>query len=195
MHRLGAVLVLGALASGCAAATRAQAPVERPALEVPPVPPRVIEQAPLPEVEQVEPVIELTPKPAAESKPKTRPRDTGLRETQKPEPKPEAPPAAEPATVPPIPAQNAPSTSVLRPQTNADAAAAADRRITDMINRARGVLNNVDYQKLSDQRKGAYKEAQSQIGGAEVALKESNFELAQEMAEKAEKLANALRGG
>jgi hypothetical protein len=84
---------------------------------------------------------------------------------------------------------------VLRPQTNADAAAAADRRITDMINRARGVLNNVDYQKLSDQRKGAYKEAQSQIGGAEVALKESNFELAQEMAEKAEKLANALRGG
>ena len=40
--RLGLLLAAGLLASACAT-TRAAAPVERPALEVPPVPPRIVE--------------------------------------------------------------------------------------------------------------------------------------------------------
>jgi hypothetical protein len=169
-------------------ATRAQAPVERPTLEVPPAPPRVIDPAPLPEVVQVEPSIEFLPPPPVETK--TRPRaqrDPGARETQKPEQKPETP-AVDPVATP-VPAPTAPP--VQRPQANPDNAAAG--RIREMIQRATGTLNNVDYQKLSDQRRGAYKDAQNHIAGAEIALKESNFELAQEMAEKAEKLANALQ--
>jgi hypothetical protein len=190
MQRLAVVVILGALASGCGVATRAQAPVERPTLEVPPAPPRVIDPAPLPEVVQVEPTIEFLPPAPVE--PKARPRaqrDTASsRETQKPEQKPETP-AVDPAA-PSVPAQSTPP--VQRPQANADAAAAG--RIREMIQRTTATLNNVDYQKLSDQRRGAYKDAQNHIAGAEIALKESNFELAQEMAEKAEKLANALQG-
>ena len=43
--RVGSLLAAGLLASACATA-RAAAPVERPALEVPPVPPRIVEPAP-----------------------------------------------------------------------------------------------------------------------------------------------------
>ena len=91
-----AALLLAVLAAGCAT-TRAQTPAERmPALEVPPVPPRVIDPAPPLPLPQPEPVEELpTAAPPAASKPKPPPR-----ETQKPEPKPAAP--AEPTSCMPL---------------------------------------------------------------------------------------------
>jgi hypothetical protein len=52
----------------------------------------------------------------------------------------------------------------------------------------------VDYGRLSDGARKAYNEAKLFMQGAEGALKESNFELARELAGKAEKLAKELQG-
>ncbi len=190
MHKVAVLLLLGAVASGCSVPLRSQAPIERPALDVPPAPPRVIDPAPVPEVAQLEPVSDLPPPPADPRPVRRSPKDINSRDTQKPEPKPEAPPVADPASSA-VPAQTTPP--VLRTPATADTAA-ADRRIRDILGRAQVVLLNVDYQKLNEQRKGAYDQAKSSIEEAETALKESNFELAEQMAEKADKLAKELQG-
>ena len=52
----------------------------------------------------------------------------------------------------------------------------------------------MNFQTLSGQRKKAYNEAKDFIERAEVAIKASNFELAKDLAGKAEKLANELQG-
>jgi hypothetical protein len=196
MHRLAVVLILGTLASGCSVATRAQAPIERPSLEVPPVPPRVIDPAPAPEIVQIEPVSDLPPPPVDPKPLRRSPRDlnnnnNNNRDAQKPaDAKPEAPAPTEPspAAVPP----NIQPAPVLRTQATTDAAA-AERRIRDIVARAQGMLQNIDYQRLNDQRKIAYDQAKNSIEGAEVALKDLSFELAQQLAEKAEKLAKELQ--
>jgi hypothetical protein len=190
MMRLAAVLLLGALAAGCMT-TRAQAPIERPALEVPPAPPRVIEQAPPPEVlPQPQPVEDLPPPPAIPTPPRRSPRENGSREAQKPEPKADALPAVTEPQVAAAPAQPAP---VLRTPATADAAA-SERQIRDTLGRAQAGLNNVNYQQLSQARKKAYDEAKDFITSAEGAIKAANFEIAKEFADKAEKLARVLQG-
>ena len=190
MKRLAVVLMLGALAAGCVT-TRAQVPIERPSLDVPPAPPRIIEPAPLPEVaQQPEPVGELPPPPVIPNPPRRSPRDTGSRE-QKPEPKPDIAPVPEPpVAAAPAPAQPAP---LLRTPATADAAA-AEKQIRETINRAQSGLNGVNYQKLSLERKKAYDEAKDFIISAEGAIKSTSFELAKEFADKAEKLARVLQG-
>ncbi len=192
MQRVAVVLLLGAVASGCSVPLRSHAPIERPALDVPPAPPRVIDPAPVPEVVQLEPVSDLPPPPADPRPVRRLPKEISSNATQKPEPKPEAPPVADPASSA-GPAQTTPPVPVLRTPATADTAA-ADRRIRDILGRAQVVLRNVDYQKLNEQRKGAYDQAKSSIEEAETALKESNFELAEQMAEKADKLATELQG-
>lgn len=192
MTRLAVVLMLGALAAGCMT-TRAHTPIDRPTLVVPPAPPRVIEQAPAPEVvPQPQPVEDLPPPPAIPTPPRRSPRENGSREAQKPEPKSDAvPAAAEPQATTPAPvAQPAP---VLRTPATADAAA-SERQIRDTIGRAQGGLSNVNYQRLSQERKKAYDEAKDFITSAEAAIKAANFEIAKEFADKAEKLARVLQG-
>jgi hypothetical protein len=190
MKRLAVVLTLGALATGCVT-PRAQVPIERPPLEVPPAPPRVIEPAPLPEVaQQPELVGELPPPPAIPNPPRRSPRDTGSRE-QKPEPKSEIAPVPEPpVAAAQVPAQPAP---LLRTPATADAAA-AEKQIRDTINRAQNGLNSVNYQKLSLERKKAYDEAKDFITSAEKEAKSANFEMAKQFADKAEQLARVLQG-
>jgi hypothetical protein len=192
MHRVAVVLMFGTLASGCSVATRAQVPIERPSLEVPPAPPRVIDPAPAPEIVQIEPVADLPP-PPVDPKPQRRsPRDlNNNREAQKPadakpesSPAPEAPTAAAPQSTQPPPVLRTPATTDT---------AAAERRIREIVGRAGGMLQNIDYQRLNDQRKIAYEQAKSSIEGAEAALKDLSFELAQQLAEKAEKLAKELQ--
>ena len=192
MHRVAVVLILGTLASGCSVATRAQAPIERPSLDVPPAPPRVIDPAPAPEIVHIEPVADLPPPPVDPKPLRRSPRDlNNNREAQKPtDAKPETPPTTEaPAAAAPQAAQPPP---VLRTPPSNDTAA-AERRIRDIVGRARGMLQNIDYQRLNDQRKIAYDQAKSSIDGAEAALKDLSFELAQQLAEKAEKLAKELQ--
>lgn len=192
MMKLAALLVLGALASGCVT-TRAQAPVERPTLDVPPAPPRVIEQAPPPEVvPQPQPVEDLPPPPPMPTPPRRSPRENGGRDAQKPEPKPDVVPAvADPQAQPAAPA--AQPTPVLRTPATADPAA-SERQIRDTLARAQGGLNNVNYQRLSQARKRSYDEAKDFIASAESAIRAANFEIAKEFADKAELLAKALQG-
>jgi hypothetical protein len=191
MQRLIPVVFLGLLAAGCVT-TKAAVPIERPVLEVPPVPPRVVEAAPVPEPERIEPVPELGTPPAATpstSKPRpSTPRDN--RETQKPEPKPETPPAPDPAAAAPPP-QAAPPPS-LRTPAMADATA-AERQIRDVLRRARSGLQSVDYQRLTSDRKKRYDEATDFINQAEDAIKKANFEVAASLADKADKYSRELQ--
>ncbi len=193
--RLGTLLAAGLLASACAT-TRAAAPVERPPLEVPPVPPRIVEAAPAPDLGSFEPVPDLPPEkpvPAASAKPRPAgPRDSSNRETTKPEVKPPdpVPPVAEP---PPSPPQQAAAPPTIRTPATADAAA-SERQIRDTMQKAQKGLGNVNFGQLSGQRKRDYNEVKDFIDRAEVAIKSSNFELAKELAGKAEKLANELQG-
>lgn len=189
MLRAAAVVLLGVVAAGCGVKARALAPIELPALEVPPAPPRVVEPAPLPRVEQVELVPDLPPPPDDPKPLRRSPREITTKENAKPEVKPDAP-APEPTLPPPAqtPQQPAP---VLR-TTGADPAA-AERRIREAVSNARGLLNSIDYEKLTEPRRSAYDQAQNNIRAAEVAINESNIELAEELAQKAEKLARELQ--
>ena len=192
--RLGSLLAAGLLASACATA-RAAAPIERPALEVPPVPPRIVEPAPAPDLGNYEPVPDLPPEkpaPPATAKPKpSGPRETNNREPQKAESKPPEPlPVVEPPPSAPPPPAAAP---LIRTPATADAAA-SERAIRDTMQSAQKGLNNVNFAGLNGQRKKAYNEARDFIERAEVAIKASNFELAKDLAGKAEKLANELQG-
>jgi outer membrane biosynthesis protein TonB len=195
LSRLGLLLAAGLLASACASA-RAAAPVERPALEVPPVPPRIVEAAPAPDLGNPDPVPDLPPeKPIAQSSPKPRPssardtsRDTQKAEAKQPDP---LPPVADPA--PPTAAPPQAAAPLIRTPATADAVA-SEREIREVIKRAQDGLNNVPFDRLNGQRKKAYNEAKDFIDRAEVAIKSTNFELAKELAGKAEKLANELQG-
>ena len=186
------VILLGLLAASCVT-TKAAVPIERPTLDVPPAPPRIVEATPVPEPERIEPVPDLGAPPTvtpSTSKPRpSTPRDN--RETQKPEPKPETPPPPDPAAAAPPPQAAAPPS--LRTPAMADAAA-AERQIRDALRRARSGLQTVDYQRLTPDRKKRYDEATDFINQAEDAIKKANFEVAASLADKAEKYSRELQG-
>jgi hypothetical protein len=187
--RVVCLLAAGLLVSACAT-TRAAAPVERPPLEVPPVPPRIIEPAPPPET-VVEPVNDLPPeKPAATpARPRPSARDTS-RDTQKPaDPK---PPEATPAPVEQPPAPPPSPAPLIRTPATADAAA-AERQIRESLGSTQKKLNSINFQRLSPERQKAYNEAKDFMEQAERAIKASNFELAKGLASTAEKLASELQ--
>jgi hypothetical protein len=191
MKKSAIVFVLAALATAGCTTTRAQTPVERPALDVPPVPPRIIDPAPPPELPLPEPVPDLPEKTNAPA-PKPRPTPPASREpsrdTAKPDPQKSEIPPVEPPPPPPVASSPAP----LRTPATADTAA-ADRRVRDSLSRTQKVLSNIDYQRLTAERQTAYQQAQSHIEGAQTALNAQNFELAKEMADKAEKLGRELQ--
>ncbi len=174
--------------AACASAS-AKSPSDRPALEVPSPPPRVIEPA-APIEAQPEPVADLpSATPTAPAKPRPQPREGGTRETVKPEPKPEVP--AEPSQGPPVPPT--PPESQLRTPGTADGAEAA-RQVREILDRARSALGTINYQTLTDERRKAYNESKDFMQGAEDALKKQNYVFARSLADKAEKLARELQG-
>jgi hypothetical protein len=183
-----AVVAIGALTASCVT-TRAQPPAARmPALEVPPVPPRVIEPVPPPPAPTLEPVGDLPAAPQTSTvKPRPQPR-----ETQKPEQKPAETVAAE---QPPVAAAMPPPPTVPPLRTNRTAdAVQAERQIREIIGRANGLLGRVNYQKLSADQQKAHNQAKQFIEGAEAAIRDAKFEYALELAEKAETLAKELQG-
>ena len=190
MNSRGACLLAATLLASACATSRAAAPVERPALEVPPVPPRIVEPAPPPETSMPEPVGELPPEKPATSTTRAKPPGSKdpVRDTQKP---PEAKPVETPAPVeqPPVPAQNT-GTQIRTPAT-ADSVA-AEKVVRDTIARAWERLKSIDYQRLPGGAQKAYDEAKDFIQRAEVALKASNLDLAKGLASQAAKLANEL---
>ena len=190
MQQLATALALSALIglSSACAATRAQTQEPRPPLEVPPVPPRVVEAVLPPQTPQLEPVGEL---PTTPTPPPVRPRPT-TREPAQPKSEAKTPEtAAEPPAT--AAAQPTPTVPPLRTARTADGAQ-AERQIRDIIGRANGLLGRVDYRKLSAERRKAYDQAKQFIEGAEGAIRDSKFEYALELADKAETLAKELQG-
>ncbi len=182
---VGAVLLLTAGATACTTA-RAATPVERPNLDVPPPPPRVIEPAPPSEAPQVEPVSELPPSTPTGTT--TRPRPQRDPATAKPETKPEPPPAEPPPATPPPPAN---PTQLRAPGMASGPETAGE--IKGILERANALLHTIDYGKLTKPRQASYNTAKRFADEGEKELKAANYVLAKELAEKAERLAKELQ--
>ena len=180
------LVALAPLAAACSS-VQAKTPVERPNLEVPPPPPRVIEPMIPSEPPALEPVEEL---PVAPVSPRSRPvpqRDTARAEPPKTDPPPvEQPPIGPPAGAP------APAPQLRTP--NTPDAAQAERQVRDAINRATGLLNTIDYRVLTNERRAQYDNAKLMLKQAEDAVKTANFDFAKNLAEKAERIAKELQG-
>ena len=70
----------------------------------------------------------------------------------------------------------------------------AEKTVRTTIDRARNVLNTVNFNPLSNERKKAYNDAKAFIQQAEDAAKQGNYVFAQSLANKAETLATELAG-
>jgi hypothetical protein len=178
------VSLAAVVAAGCAT-TRAEVPRERPALDVPIPPPRVITPLPAPEPPPVQPVGDL---PGNSAPAPARPRPQKPPETAKPEVKPEEVKPPEPT-----PQGQTPLVPQLRTPDVGDPAQVA-QQVRDAITRTRAVLEKTDYGPLSDTRKKVYDDAKLFANQAEETLKSNNLVAAKEYAEKAERLAKELQG-
>jgi hypothetical protein len=190
MRKLFLVIPLaGLLAAGCASASaKGKAPVDRPALTVPPPPARVIEPAPEPPPEPVSdlPVVPSPTPPGRSPRPAT-PRPPA---NDKADAKAEASTPVEPVIEPVAPPPQAPPAQLRTPETSDSSGAAKNVRAT--IDRTRNILNTVDYGPLSKDRKKAYNDAKLFLEQAEDGLKQGNVVFAQAVAIKAETLAREL---
>ena len=172
---------------GACASAQAKAPLESVPLEVPPVPPRVIDPAPVepPPIPLVEDLPPPSPSPTVPARPRP-PRDSSRTEPKgdarpdTPEPEPPAAPA------PPLVAPLRTNTAATGPE--------AERQIRDTISRARSLLETVDARGLSADRKATYDSAKDSIARAEDALKASNMVLARSLADRAETFAKLVSG-
>jgi hypothetical protein len=186
MRKLLLLIAIGCLAGSAACASaKAKSPADRPNLDVPPVPPRVIE-AKVVEPPPPEPVEEQLPA-VAQMPPPKRPQPP--RDTAKAEPKPAEPVPAEQ----PVSAPVAPPVPQLRTPGTVDGAEAT-RQIHDVIERARKGLGSIDYNRLSTERRNQYDQAKAMVTQSEDALKGANFEFARNLADKADRLARELQG-
>ena len=172
-------------AVGCASSGK----TDRPPLVVPTPPARVIEplQEPLPE-----PVVEIPSSASAPTAtappPRTNTRPPASREAP---PKPAA--ETKPAEVtgeaaPPTPAPITPPPQLR----TAESTEAAEKNIRASVDRARQLLNGVDYRRLNNELRKAYNDSKKFAEQAEDALKKGNVALAQAVATKAETLAKEL---
>src|SRR5262245_44479879 len=182
---LGLVILAVAASSACATAKAKTAP-ERPTLDVPAPPAKVIETTPMPDTTP-EPVPELpAEKPA---NPRTS-KPTTTREPAR-DTKPEAPPTT--AEAPPAPVAPVPTAPQLRPGGTPDPSEAAKQtQIT--IERARQALNSLNSKQFSKARLAVYESAKQLLVQADEAFKKSDFENAKKLAEKVESTARELQG-
>jgi len=184
MYRALVIAALTVPAAACASA-QAKTPVEPISLEVPAVPPRVVDTVvidppPAPPVE--EPVQAPTPPPSTKTQRPARDRPEARTDPKPdPDPEPAAPPAAAPAPVPPL-------------RTGGQSASTdeAKRQIMEIVQRARGMLEGIDTRGMSDDRLANYESAKDSIIRAEAALKASNLVLARQIADRAENIAKQL---
>jgi hypothetical protein len=185
--RIIALIGLIPMVNACASASANSKSADRPAMNVPPPPPRVIEPTPEP---PPEPVVDLpsAPVPNGPSRPPRPAPPKPEAKTDPPaeiSPKPEAAKSAEAKP-------DAPAPQLRTPQT-ADTSGAA-RNVHATVERANTMLSGVDFGPLSNNRKKAYNDAKRFIKQAEDAIKRGNFAFAQGVATKAETLARELSG-
>ena len=179
------VLVVVACGGGLACRTaRAATPVERPNLDVPPPPPRIIEPAPAIEAPPPDPVDDP---PATPTGGTPRPRPPKDPAATKPEVKPDPPP--EPAPVPPI--APAPAPQLRAPGLASGPESAGEIRA--ILDRAHAILDKIDYRLLTKPRQSSYDTAKRFHDEGQKELKAANFVLAKELAEKAERLAKEIQ--
>lgn len=180
------LVIAGGLGAAACKTARAATAIERPNLEVPPPPPRVIEPAPPVELPPPEPVGEVPATTTGTGAARPRPqRDPA---TAKPEVKPETPPE------PPPPTPTVPATP---PQLRAPGLASGPEtagEIRAILDRSQAMLEKIDYGRLSKPRQNSYDTAKRFHAEGEKELKAANYVLAKELAEKAERLAKELQG-
>lgn len=186
--RISLFLALAMIGGSACLTGRAQGTSDRPALEVPPPPDRVVPQVPAPEppLPSIEPVddIPLGIKQSSPTKPKPPARQ---QEAPKQDAKPETPPATDPVPQP------QPATPQLKLPENGDSGTLS-RQIRDIVERTRRMLGVVTRANLPPIRQKNYDDAQSFVKQAEDALNAKNLVFAKEVAEKAERLAKDLQG-
>jgi hypothetical protein len=190
--------LLATIAIGLGACASAPTAGDQPGLTVPPPPAHVVPITPEP---VVEPVGEI-PAPPSTTAPAGRGSARGTREsppkpgagdartdTKPGETKPDQP--AQPDT-PPVAAPVAPPPPA--PQLRTAESSGAESNVRGTIERARNLLNGVDYRRLTRARQKAYDDAKAFAQQADDALKVGNVAFAQGVATKAETLAKDLAG-
>jgi outer membrane biosynthesis protein TonB len=180
--RLLLLMMLGASVAGCTA-SRGQVFEDQPTLVVPPVPPRAIDPPQTAELPAVEPMPDTPiPPPPTTTKPSGR---SSNRTEPKPEPKPETPPetTSSPPNPPPVPALRTPATP---------SGPDATRQIRESLDRATGMLNKVDYQKLTSDGRANYNTAKGLIDQGNEALNKGDLASAVTFANRAESIAKLL---
>jgi hypothetical protein len=192
MKRAVLLLLVGWLSSACASAS-ARTPADRPALEVPPPPPRSIEPTPKPEAPGPEPVSDLpsSSSPAPANRPRPNTREAPPRAEQQKPAEPAQPPVTEPpAATPPVAAPPVPP----RRTPNSASGPEAAKQVRDAIDRAQKALQGVNFQKLNNSQQRQYNYAKMMLQQCEEQLKTSNFDIARENADKAHRIATELQG-
>ena len=189
MRKLFVVTVTIGLSAACASAPKTG---DRPALGIPPPPPHIVPITP-------EPVVEPVGEIPAPSVPAGRGAPRGTRDVPaKPatEPKPEGKADAKPDVTPP--ADTPPVAPVAppppAPQLRTAESTGAEANVRATIDRARNLLNSVDYRRLTKARQKAYDDAKALAQQADDALKAGNVAFAQGLATKAETFAKDLAG-
>ena len=179
--------VCAAIASGACATVRAKAPADRPTLDVPVPPGKVIEPMPRQEPTMPEPVGDLPAPPPANP----RPNRPAAREATRTDPKPETP-VVETVPAPVTPPAPAPQ---LRTPGTPDSGEAA-RQVREILDRANKALSSIDTKRFSKARgtKEQYDNAKRLVTQAEDALKAGNFDSARKLADKANDIAKELQG-
>ena len=176
--------VVGALVplAGCASAA-AKAPPDRPTLEVPAPPAKVVEPSPRPE-----PVIEPAPELPPATPSNTRTAKPPSREPTRTDPKPESTHATEAPSTPVPPVTPPPQ---LRPANTPDASEVA-KQAQSAVEHAKQALNSLNSKQLTKANRPVYEDAQRVLTLAEEALKKSDFDNAKKLAEKVESTAREL---
>jgi len=190
---IAAVLSAGlVLAGGCARRPPRAAPPPPAPLEVPVVPPRVL--APMAVEPEEPPAVDEPTTTAPRRTTRSRPRPESQRPEQPPiqhDPsKQEGPP--EPPAVPADQKPAEPKTVLQTPQTAGDAD--AERRVREVLGRARRDLGRVNPAGLGSDARTQYETARRFIDQAEDALKARNYMFARYLADKAEALARGVTG-
>jgi hypothetical protein len=192
MKRTLLMLALALQAAACVTARAQVQPEDRPALVVPPVPPRVIDPLP-PEPPPIEPVGELPTAPVNPPRarpPAREPNRTSTSESKPAESKPPDTPPVDPAAgtqTTPAP----PPVQPLRTPGTSDGPEMA-KQVRETLDRANRTLNGIDYQALKPDSRANYDNAKSFIKQAEDALNANNLVVAKLLAERAENIAKQL---
>ena len=178
---LGLVILAVAASTACATATAKTAP-ERPTLEVPAPPAKVIETTPLPDTPP-DPVPDL---PAEKPTSVRTAKPPASREPARTDPKPETSTATDTPSAPPATVTPAPQ---LRPAgTDPEAA----KQVQAMIQKAEQAITAVNCATLPAPRKTVCENANLTLKQAKEALSKSDFENAKKLAQKVEDTAREL---